>query len=110
MIVLGASEGCWALVRAAPAASAPAPARAQSVEHVAWAAHALGAAVGVPLAFIVFTGEQQHTLKNSLTFELERELPHGRVWLRHEKAVSTGNIPLPHRYRREVAPPLYFAE
>lgn len=56
--MLGASEGCWALVRAAPSAAAGgAAARAHvSYEHVAWAAHVLGAAVGVPLAFIVFTG------------------------------------------------------
>lgn len=58
VLVLGASEGCWALVRSTPPVpNMPAAAHAQTNdEHVAWSAHALGAAVGVPLAFIVFTG------------------------------------------------------
>ncbi|XP_023947510.2 rhomboid-related protein 2 [Bicyclus anynana] len=57
VMVLGASEGCWALVRT--------PDPQLSASHVAWAAHALGAAVGVPLAFLVFTGENSH--KRSVT-------------------------------------------
>ncbi|XP_045446032.1 rhomboid-related protein 2-like [Melitaea cinxia] len=48
MVVLGASEGCWALIRAPDA---------KAVYNVAWSAHALGAAVGVPLGFIIFKGE-----------------------------------------------------
>lgn len=58
MVVLGASEGFWAVMRASPEGSgATAGHPPASYEHVAWAAHVLGAAVGVPLAFIVFTGE-----------------------------------------------------
>ncbi|CAH2238785.1 rhomboid-related protein 2-like [Pararge aegeria] len=57
VVVLGASEGCWALLRA--------PEPHVSYHHVAWAAHALGAAVGVPLAFLVFTGE--NSPKRSIT-------------------------------------------
>ncbi|XP_047528176.1 protein rhomboid-like [Vanessa atalanta] len=48
VLVLGASEGCWALMRT------PDP---HVTYNVAWAAHALGAAVGVPLGFVVFKGE-----------------------------------------------------
>ncbi|PZC74587.1 protein rhomboid [Helicoverpa armigera] len=58
VLVLGTSEACWALVRASPAAGAPAAAHAHaSYEYVAWAAHIFGAAVGIPLAYLVFTGE-----------------------------------------------------
>ncbi|CAK1552710.1 unnamed protein product [Leptosia nina] len=49
VVVLGASEGCWALLRA--------PDAGNYNNHVAWAAHVLGAAVGVPLGFLVFNGE-----------------------------------------------------
>ncbi|XP_049867215.1 protein rhomboid-like [Pectinophora gossypiella] len=55
VVVLAASEASWALLRA-PGAAAAAPR-----DHVAWAAHIFGAAVGVPLAFLVFTGENAHT-------------------------------------------------
>lgn len=58
--MLGASEGCWALVRSPPVSAAGdlATARAHdNFDHVAWSAHALGAAIGVPLAFLVFTGK-----------------------------------------------------
>nr|XP_034840430.1 LOW QUALITY PROTEIN: rhomboid-related protein 2-like [Maniola hyperantus] len=57
VVVLGVSEGCWALLRA--------PGPKVSYNHVAWAAHALGAASGVPLAFLVFTGE--NSPKRSIT-------------------------------------------
>ncbi|CAG9585911.1 unnamed protein product [Danaus chrysippus] len=54
VVVLGASELCWALLQA--------PDQKES-NHVAWGAHALGAAVGVPLAFIAFTGENSSQTK-----------------------------------------------
>ncbi|CAH0604486.1 unnamed protein product [Chrysodeixis includens] len=58
VLVLGASEACWALVRPPPPVGGAAAAHAQgSYEYIAWAAHVLGAAIGVPLAFLVFTGE-----------------------------------------------------
>lgn len=60
VLVLGLSEGCWALVRGAGEGAGAA------AEHVAWAAHVLGAAVGVPLAFLVFTG--QFSYKTTLHF------------------------------------------
>ncbi|XP_072944171.1 rhomboid-related protein 2-like [Epargyreus clarus] len=47
VVVLGVSEGCWALAQP----------RGAGLAQVAWAAHALGAAAGVPLGFLVFTGE-----------------------------------------------------
>ncbi|KAJ8725329.1 hypothetical protein PYW08_003512 [Mythimna loreyi] len=47
VLVLGTSELCWSLARAAP----------WDAPTAAWAAHILGAAAGLPLAFIVFTGE-----------------------------------------------------
>ncbi|XP_045542925.1 protein rhomboid [Papilio machaon] len=50
--VLGASEASWALLRAPPT-----PATAATYSHVAWAAHALGAAAGLPLGFLIFDGE-----------------------------------------------------
>ncbi|XP_063822213.1 rhomboid-related protein 1-like [Ostrinia nubilalis] len=54
VVVLGASEACWAAAHAPPV-----PARD---DHVAWSAHVLGAVVGVPVAFIVFHGENDSTL------------------------------------------------
>ncbi|XP_035436228.1 rhomboid-related protein 1 [Spodoptera frugiperda] len=59
VLVLGASEVCWALVRTPAAARAPPGGEHMHspYEYVAWAAHILGAVVGVPLAFVVFTGE-----------------------------------------------------
>ncbi|KAJ0180207.1 hypothetical protein K1T71_003611 [Dendrolimus kikuchii] len=59
VVVLGVSEACWALMRS-PTVSGAASAHAQtSFEHVAWSAHAMGAAVAAPLAFLVFTGENE---------------------------------------------------
>ncbi|VVC98565.1 unnamed protein product [Leptidea sinapis] len=49
VVVLGTSEGCWAMLRVTDEET--------NYNHVAWAAHVLGAAVGVPLAFLVFNGE-----------------------------------------------------
>lgn len=61
VLVLGTSEMCWALMRESPPTGGHAAAQASSSqEYVAWAAHALGAAVGVPLAFLVFTGEHHN--------------------------------------------------
>lgn len=59
VLVLGASEVCWALVRTPAAARAPPGGEHMHspYEYVAWAAHILGAVVGVPLAFVVFTGK-----------------------------------------------------
>ncbi|CAG5010953.1 unnamed protein product [Parnassius apollo] len=61
VVVLGASEGCWALLRAPPMLPALASSAGShappNYDHVAWAAHVLGATVGVPLSFIVFNGE-----------------------------------------------------
>ncbi|XP_075992932.1 rhomboid-related protein 2-like [Anticarsia gemmatalis] len=58
VVVLGTSEMCWALMQASPPAGGHAAAQAHgSYEYVAWGAHILGAAVGIPLAFLVFTGE-----------------------------------------------------
>ncbi|CAB3252153.1 unnamed protein product [Arctia plantaginis] len=58
VVVLGTSELCWALIREAPMEEVQAAAPAATTqEYVAWSAHILGAAVGVPLAFLVFTGE-----------------------------------------------------
>ncbi|GBP32029.1 Protein rhomboid [Eumeta japonica] len=52
VVVLSASEGCWALVGTdAPASFASLASR------VAWSAHMTGALAGVPLGFVVFTGE-----------------------------------------------------
>ncbi|CAH0718671.1 unnamed protein product, partial [Brenthis ino] len=53
VVVLGASEGCWALLRE--------PDPQATNNHVAWAAHVLGAAVGIPLGFVAFTGENSST-------------------------------------------------
>ncbi|CAH3878413.1 unnamed protein product [Pieris brassicae] len=50
VVVLGASEVWWAVVRAGGGTS-------DSGYHVAWAAHALGAASGLPLGFLIFNGE-----------------------------------------------------
>lgn len=53
MVVLATSETLsWVLLRA-PAAEA----QAWAVAPVAWSAHALGAAVGVPVGFLIFSGE-----------------------------------------------------
>ncbi|CAH2074781.1 unnamed protein product, partial [Iphiclides podalirius] len=52
VVVLATSEISWALLRAPPTAATRA-----NYGHVAWAAHVLGAAVGVPLSFVVFDGE-----------------------------------------------------
>ncbi|CAG4906285.1 unnamed protein product [Colias eurytheme] len=57
VVVLGASEVCWAFIRVSEGNA--------SSNHVAWAAHTLGAAVGVPLGFLVFNGENS-TRKNML--------------------------------------------
>ncbi|KAJ2952406.1 hypothetical protein O0L34_g6714 [Tuta absoluta] len=56
VVVLAASEATWTLL-VAPPGSAAADAASSSQEHVAWAAHVFGAFIGVPLAFLVFTGE-----------------------------------------------------
>ncbi|XP_013182363.1 PREDICTED: rhomboid-related protein 2 [Papilio xuthus] len=52
VLVLGASEASWALLR-----EPPTPATAATYSHVAWAAHVLGAAAGLPLGFLIFDGE-----------------------------------------------------
>lgn len=52
VVVLATSEVCWALLRAPPTAATRA-----NYGHVAWAAHVLGAAIGIPLSFVVFDGE-----------------------------------------------------
>ncbi|XP_068629889.1 protein rhomboid-like [Battus philenor] len=52
VVVLAASEASWALLR-----EPPTPATRQHYGHVAWAAHVMGAAVGVPLGLLVFEGE-----------------------------------------------------
>lgn len=63
VVVLAASEGCWALLRSPPpmpvgsAAGAPSTPAAPTHNQVAWAAHVCGALVGIPLAFLVFTGK-----------------------------------------------------
>ncbi|KAG6457256.1 protein rhomboid [Manduca sexta] len=58
VLVLGASEGCWALLRSSESFNNSLPrSHVRSYDHVAWSAHSLGAAVGIPLAFLVFTGE-----------------------------------------------------
>ncbi|XP_026329467.1 protein rhomboid-like [Hyposmocoma kahamanoa] len=60
VVVLAASEGCWALLRSPPPALVDYTAGmplTPSHNHIAWAAHVCGALVGIPLAFLVFTGE-----------------------------------------------------
>lgn len=60
VVVLSASEGyCALLPSVPPPQSAAAAARAPPSTHIAWSAHVLGAAAGIPLAFIVFTGENE---------------------------------------------------
>lgn len=54
-MVLAMSEGSWALLHA--------PAPVLEEQQVAWAAHALGAAIGVPLAFLLFTGNYIETFR-----------------------------------------------
>ncbi|KAI5634483.1 rhomboid family domain-containing protein [Phthorimaea operculella] len=55
VVVLAASEATWTLLVAPPGSAAAEAASSQG--HVAWAAHVFGAFIGVPLAFLVFTGE-----------------------------------------------------
>ncbi|XP_047988788.1 rhomboid-related protein 2-like isoform X1 [Leguminivora glycinivorella] len=53
VVVLATSETLsWVLLRT--------PADAWAVAPVAWSAHALGAAVGIPVGFLVFTGENSN--------------------------------------------------
>ncbi|XP_013195810.2 rhomboid-related protein 2 [Amyelois transitella] len=57
VIVLGASETCWALMRG-PITS-PGALRSQQ-DNVAWSSHVLGAAIGIPLAFIIFKADKDN--------------------------------------------------
>ncbi|KAM3961784.1 rhomboid-related protein 1 [Aphomia sociella] len=61
VVVLVASEAFWALIRSS--ATQESLIHAQQQEPVAWSAHLLGAAIGVPLGFVIFKADDENYSK-----------------------------------------------